>query len=49
MKENKTKSQDIESIRLVNGLYPKYLKMILGKRVKRDIGKGTSLSWVLIS
>jgi len=41
--------ENIKSIRPADGLSPKYLKFILGKRAKRDIKRGTPLSWNLIS
>ena len=40
--------ENIKSIRPADGLSPKYLKFILGKRAKRDIKRGTPLSWNLI-
>lgn len=40
--------QNIGSIRPGDGLAPKYLKELLGKKAKRDIKKGTPLSWELI-
>lgn len=39
---------NIRSIRPANGLMPKYLKKVLGKRTKKDIKKGTPLAWSLI-
>lgn len=40
--------RNIRSIRPSNGLSPKFLKEILGKKAKIDIEKGTPLSWDLI-
>lgn len=40
---------NVKSIRPSNGLSPKYLKGILGKKAKRDISRATPLSWSLIS
>jgi pseudaminic acid synthase len=40
--------ENIRSIRPSNGLPPKYLKDILGKKAKQDVGRGTPLSWNLI-
>jgi len=40
--------KNIRSIRPANGISPKYLKMILGKKAKQDIKKGTPLRWDLI-
>lgn len=37
-----------QSIRPGHGLPPKYLEVVLGKRVSRDIKRGTPLSWDLI-
>lgn len=41
--------EKIKSIRPAYGLEPKRLKFILGKRAKKDIKKGTPLSWGLVS
>lgn len=41
--------KNIKSIRPNYGLAPKYLKKVLGKKAKKDIKKGTPLSWKLIS
>lgn len=41
--------ENVKSIRPGNGLPPKYLKDILGKKAKRDITRATPLSWSLIS
>jgi pseudaminic acid synthase len=40
--------ENVKSIRPAYGLRPKYIAMILGKKAKRDIKKGTPLSWDLI-
>ena len=36
------------SIRPSNGLPPKYYDVVLGRKVKMDVKKGTALSWDLI-
>lgn len=40
--------ESVKSIRPAYGLKPKYISAILGKKAKRDIKKGTPLSWDLI-
>ena len=40
--------ENVRSIRPGYGLHPKYLKDILGRRARRDIEKGTPLSWDLV-
>lgn len=40
---------NIKSIRPANGLAPKYLKVVLRKRAKKNIRKGTPLVWALVS
>jgi pseudaminic acid synthase len=40
--------ENVKSIRPAYGLKPKYIATILGKKAKRDIKKGTPLSWDLI-
>ena len=40
--------ENVRSIRPGYGLPPKYLKDILGKKAKKDIKRGTPLSWELI-
>ena len=40
--------RNVRSIRPANGLHPRYLPEILGKRAKLDIEKGTPLSWDLV-
>lgn len=39
---------NVRSIRPANGLKPKYLKMILGKKAKKNIKKGTPISFGLL-
>jgi len=41
--------ENVKSIRPSDGLKPKYIAAILGKKAKRDIKKGTPLSWDLIA
>jgi len=41
-------TENLRSIRPGYGLSPKYIKVFLGKTVKKDIKKGTPLSWDLI-
>ncbi len=40
--------ENVKSIRPGYGLHPKYLPQILGKKARKDIKKGTPLSWSLI-
>lgn len=40
---------NVKSIRPGFGLLPKYIKDVIGKKAKKDIKKGTPLSWDLIS
>jgi len=40
--------ENVKSIRPNYGLPPKYLPLILGKKAKKDIKKGTPLSFDLI-
>jgi len=42
-------TQNIKSIRPGNGLPPKYLNCVLGRRASKSIKKGTPLEWNLIS
>ncbi len=44
----KFSDKNVRSIRPGNGLHPKYLKIILKKKAKRDVKKGTPLKWGLI-
>lgn len=41
-------SENVKSIRPAYGLKPKYISRVLGKKVKRNIKKGTPLRWDLI-
>ena len=41
-------SQNLRAIRPGSGLPPKYLPMLLGKRLAKDVKKGTPMSWDLI-
>ena len=38
-------NENVRAIRPGLGLPPKYLEMVLGKRVSRDVGRGTGLQW----
>lgn len=40
--------ENIRSIRPGHGLHTRHLKDIIGKRAKRDIGRGTPISWNLV-
>jgi len=40
--------ENVRSIRPGNGLHPRYYKEILGKRFRKDLEKGTPISWELI-
>ncbi|MCD4744449.1 MAG: pseudaminic acid synthase [Desulfobacteraceae bacterium] len=40
---------NVRSIRPGYGLQPKYLDLILGKKIKQDVKKGTALQWKLIN
>ena len=40
--------KNVRSIRPAYGLKPKYTAAVLGKKAKRNIKKGTPLSWGLI-
>jgi len=40
--------ENVRSIRPNFGLQPKFLKDVLGRRAKKDVSKGTPLSWELI-
>lgn len=42
-------SENVRSIRPGQGLPPKYLKDVLGRRATRDLERGTPLDWTLIS
>ncbi|WP_062109472.1 pseudaminic acid synthase [Bacillus niameyensis] len=39
---------NIRAIRPGNGLPPKYIDIILGKKIKKDVEKGTPVSWDLL-
>jgi pseudaminic acid synthase len=40
--------ENVRSIRPADGLHPRHLGEILGKRAARDVERGTPLSWALI-
>lgn len=40
--------ENIKSIRPGFGLPPKYYDLVIGKKINRDIGRGTPLSWEMI-
>lgn len=39
---------NLRAIRPGHGLAPKYLEILLGKRVGRDVRKGTPMNWDLL-
>jgi N-acetylneuraminate synthase len=41
-------SENLRRIRPGHGLPPKYYDLLLGKRVNRDLAKGTPLSWDVV-
>jgi pseudaminic acid synthase len=41
--------RNVRSIRPADGLHPRHLQQVLGKRAARDVEPGTPLSWVLVS
>jgi N-acetylneuraminate synthase len=41
--------QNVRSIRPANGLHPRHLKEVLGRRASEDIAAGTPLKWNLIA
>ena len=47
-KGDKFTDHNVRSIRPNNGLSPKYIKKVLGKKAKRKVQKGTPLTWSLI-
>ena len=47
-KDEKFTSKNIRSIRPGQGLLPKYYDDVIGKIAKKDIEKGTPLSWDLV-
>ncbi len=40
--------ENVKSIRPGYGMHPKYLKEIIGKKIRKDVKKGTPLVWTLI-
>ena len=44
----KLNENNVRSIRPGYGMHPKYLKEITGKKIRKDVKKGTPLSWDLI-
>ncbi|MCA9408444.1 MAG: pseudaminic acid synthase [Candidatus Omnitrophica bacterium] len=48
-KGNIFSEENVRSVRPANGLEPKYINRILGKRAKFNIKKGTPIQWDLIS
>lgn len=40
--------ENVRSIRPGYGLHPKYYDIVLGKKVKKNIEKGTPLRWEII-
>ncbi len=47
-KGEKFTTDNVSSIRPGHGLFPKYLESVLGKKAKKDIKRGTPLSWDLV-
>lgn len=47
-KGDKFTEENVRSVRPANGLSPKHIKRILGKKVRRNVKKGTPLSWSLV-
>lgn len=45
----KLTEENVRSIRPADGLPPKYLKKVLGKKAKKNIKKGSPLRWELVS
>jgi pseudaminic acid synthase len=41
--------RNVRSIRPADGLHPRHLHEVLGKRAARDVERGTPLSWMLVS
>jgi pseudaminic acid synthase len=41
--------QNLRSIRPADGLHPRHLNEVLGKRAARDVERGTRLSWALVA
>jgi len=40
--------QNLRSIRPADGLHPRHLNEVLGKRAACDVERGTALSWALV-
>ena len=40
--------ENLRAIRPGHGLPPKYYERLMGKRVTRDVSRGTAVSWELI-
>ncbi len=40
--------ENVKSIRPGYGMHPKYLKEIIGKKIRKDVKKGTPVNWELI-
>jgi pseudaminic acid synthase len=41
--------QNVRSIRPADGLHPRHLSEVLGKRAACDVERGTPLSWALVA
>jgi len=41
-------SENVRSIRPANGLHPRYLPEVLGRRASRHLARGTPLSWDMV-
>jgi len=41
--------QNVRSIRPADGLHPRHLNEVLGKRAACDVERGTPLSWALVA
>jgi N-acetylneuraminate synthase len=41
-------SSNVRSIRPANGLHPRHLPDVLGRRAARDIEKGTPFDWEMV-
>ena len=42
-------AENVRAIRPADGLHPRYLRKIIGRRASRDIAFGTPLTWDLVS
>ena len=42
-------SQNVRSIRPADGLHPRHLNEVLGKRAVCDVERGTPLGWALVA